>query len=323
MTPLRFDGQVAIVTGAAGGLGRAIATGLAQRGARILLNDYGGDTFGKGGTSARAEEAAQQLRTCGFEVVADATPVGSAENARAIAAAAIKAFGRIDILVNNAGIALPGLLTEFSDDEVETVFRTNLLGPYALLRAVWPHMRQQGYGRVLNVSSNSSFGIGGNAPYSTTKSGLLGLTLDAAIEGGPDGILVNAIMPIAFSRLIEQIPDPAFVDWFRRHFPAQKAADAVLYLLGRPSTSTGLIWAVGGGGSARVAYAEGRGWVDSDADADSIGLHLEAINDMQNATVLANQADSMGILRDLFRLDGRMQPGLSLDAVLGAGKRNQ
>ncbi len=320
MTPLQFDGQVAIVTGAGGGLGRAIACALAQRGARLLINDYGGDTFGKAGTPARAEQVAEQLRASGFEAVADATPVGTSDAARTIASAALKAFGRIDILVNNAGIALPGLLTDFSDDDVETVFRTNLLGPYALMRAVWPQMREQRYGRVLNVSSNSAFGIGGNAPYSTTKAGLLGLTMDAAIEGGPHGILVNAIMPTAFTRLIEQIPDPDFVNWFRQNFPAQKAANAVLYLLGRTSKSTGLIWAVGGGRSARVAFAEGQGRVDLDADPELIEDHLEAINDMSEAVFLNTQAESMAILRSLYLVGGRVQAGLSLDSVLGSSK---
>ena len=317
---LRFDGQVAIVTGAGGGLGRAIAAELASRGARVLVNDYGGDTFGKPGSTVRAEQVAEEFRALGWDAVASGISVGTAGAARDIASAALEAFGRIDILVNNAGIALPGLLTDFSDDDIETVFRTNLLGPYALVRAVWPYMREQRYGRVLNVSSNSAFGIGANAPYSTTKAGLLGLTMDAAIEGKPHGILVNAIMPTAYTRLIEQIPDAAFVQWFRQFFPAQKAANSALYLLSGASTLTGHIWAVGGGRAARVVFAEGRGWVDADADPAAIERHLAEINSMQEAVFLSAQAESMAILGGIFHADGRAQPGLGLESVIGASK---
>jgi NAD(P)-dependent dehydrogenase (short-subunit alcohol dehydrogenase family) len=320
MTDIRFDGQVAIVTGAGGGIGYAIARELAIRGARVLVNDYGGDTYGTAGTSARAEQVAAELRALGAEAVANGTAVGTAAAARAITDAALQAFGRIDMLVNNAGIALPGLITDYSDEQLDSIFHINLLGPYALVRAVWPVMREQGYGRILSTSSNAAFGIGANAAYGATKAGLLGLTLDAAIEGKPHGILVNAMMPTAMSRMIEQIPDATFVDWFRRHFPTAKVAAGILPLLARDSTVSGRIYAVGGGRLARVAFTEGKGWFAPDLTPERAAAHLAEIEDMTGAVVLDNQQQSMAQFTELFPFGDGGAPVLHQEAVIGAGK---
>ena len=321
MDAIHFDGQVAVVTGAGGGIGEAIARELAVRGAHVLVNDYGGDTSGAAGTAARAERVAAELRALGAQAAADGTPVGTPEAARAIVGAAMRTFGRLDMLVNNAGIALPGLMTDYSDAQIANAFRTNLLGPYALVRAAWPIMREQGYGRILNTSSNSAFGIGANAPYSATKAGLLGLTLDAAVEGKPHGILVNAVMPTAFTRMIEQIPDEHFVAWFRRHFPAAKVALGILPLLGRASSITGRIYAVGGGRLARVAFTEARGWVERDITPELAAAHFGDAEDMTGAAILDTQAESMMLFTEHFPFEGRAAPGLAQDAVVGAGKK--
>lgn len=300
MPALRFDHQVAIVTGAGGGIGLAIARELAARGARILVNDYGGDMYGRAGGSERAEQVAAELRGLGAEAVADGTPVGTFDAARAIVGAAMRAFGRIDMLVNNAGIALPGRITDYSERKLETVFRTNLFGPYALVREVWPVMCEQKYGRILGTASNAAFGIGANAPYATTKAGLVGLTLDAAIEGRPHGIHVNAMMPTALTRLIEGIPDADFVDWFRRHFPPQKVALGILPLLGRDSAVTGRIYALGGGRIARVAFTEARGWVEPNLTPELAAAHIAEIEDMTDAVVLDDQRQSMALFNQYF-----------------------
>lgn len=319
MSAVNFAGQVAIVTGAASGIGYAIARELALRGASLLVNDYGGDTYGSTGTSARAEQAAAEFRALGAQAVANGTPVGTAASAREIVAAAVAAFGRVDMLVNNAGIALPGLITDYSDEQLQGIFNTNLFGPYALVRAVWPIMREQGYGRILNTSSNSSFGIGANAPYSATKAGLLGLTLDAAIEGKPHGIHVNAMMPTALTRMIEQIPDANFVAWFRRHFPASKVAAGILPLLARDCSVTGRIYAVGGGRVARVAFTEAQGWVDTEITPESMAAHVAEIEDMRQAVVLDTQEQSMAMFTELFPYGGGV-PFLDQEAVVGSGK---
>ncbi len=322
MKTIRFDGQSAIVTGAGGGMGQAIAQALGERGARILVNDYGGDTYGGKPSNERAEAEATRLRGLGIEAVADGTPVGTAEAARSIVGQAMKAFGRVDILVNNAGIALPGLITDFSDEQLDNLMRTNFLGAYALVRAAWPIMREQHYGRILSTSSNSAFGIGANAPYSSTKAGLIGLTLDAAIEGKPHGIQVNAMMPTALTRMIEQIPDPNFVDWFRKHFPADKVAAGALSLLAKESAVTGRIYAIGGGRMARVAFAETLGWVDLDITPETAAAHVADIENMDKAIFLDTQEQSMMIFTDLFPYAEGAKPFLDQEAVVGSGSKD-
>jgi NAD(P)-dependent dehydrogenase (short-subunit alcohol dehydrogenase family) len=317
MSKFSFDGQVAIVTGAAGGIGQAIASELALRGARIVVNDYGGDTAGVGGSADRAEAAAAGIRSLGAEAVADCNPVGTTESARAIVDTAMRAFGRVDILVNNAGIALPGLITDHTDEQVDAVFRVNLFGPYALARTVWPVMREQGYGRILNTSSNSAFGLGANASYSTTKAGLIGLTLDSAIEGKPHGILVNAMMPVALSRMIEQIPSPDFVAWFRRYFPASKVARSIVPLLARECTTTGRIYVAGGGRLARVAFAEARGWVNPDITAELAAAHFGQAEDMTDAVILDDHFGSMNLLHESFPFEANA-PQLDQDTVVAS-----
>ena len=321
--PIRFDGQAAIVTGSGGGIGRAIALELAVRGAKVLVNDYGGDTYGHAGDSALADRVVAEIRTAGGVAVANATAVGTHAAARKIVAAAIEAFGHVDILANNAGVSLPGLITDFTDREVENHFRINLLGAYAMVRAIWPHLRAQGYGRILNTSSNAALGIGANAPYSTTKAGLIGLTLDAAIEGGPHHILVNAMMPAAYSRMIKQIPDPAFVDWFRNNLPAEKVGASAAYFLSSASSVTGRIIVMGGGRVARVAFAENRGIMDAGINAEKIHAQWPVIDDMGGCQIDDSNADAMAMYTDAFPFAGGGVPKLDQGAVVGAGKANQ
>lgn len=323
MQIIRFDGQAAIVTGAGGGIGRAIALELARRGAQVLVNDYGGDTYGHAGPAQRAETVAQEICTAGGQAMANGLAVGTPESARAIIAAALISFGRIDILVNNAGITLPGPITDSPDADVDNHFRVNLLGPYALMRAVWPTMRAQGYGRILNTTSNAALGIGFNAPYATTKAGLIGLTLDAAQEGKHCGICVNGFMPVAGTRMIDQIPDAHFVNWMRSHFPPEKVAAAMVYFLSRNSTITGHIISTGGGRVARVVFAEGAGIVDKQITAETLQLRVDEALNINSAALLEFQADEMARYYRDFSTADDPAPRLGHEAVIGAAAKAQ
>jgi len=323
MTAVEFDGQVAIVTGAAGSIGRAIAVELARRGANLLVNDYGGDSFGRGASDDRVKTVGAELRELGAKVVTSSTPVGTPAAARCIVKCALDAFGRIDMLANNAGITLPGLFTEPTDEQIEAHFRTNLLGPYALLREAWPVMQQQRYGRVLHTSSNAAMGIGANAPYATTKAGLIGLTCDTGVEGREQGIHVNAMMPTAYSRMIEQIPDSRYVQWFHRHFPPAKVAAAAVFLLSRNCRFSGQIFDIGGGRVARVAFATNAGWFDSDITAEKLGEQADALLEMKNPRTLDGQAGAMEFYTSIFPFEDGARASLDIGTVVGAGRSNR
>lgn len=288
-----FKGQVAIVTGAGGGMGRAYALELARWGASVIVNDYGGSVLGEqDGSAGPADAVAAEIIAAGGQAVASGVPVGSAANARAIVQAALDAFGRIDILVNNAGTGIAGPFTAHDDEAIERHYATNLIGGHHLIRAAWPHMAQQAYGRVLNISSNGALGVGGNAPYAAAKAGMLGLTLDAAIEGKPLGILVNAVMPTSYSRLIEQIPDPATVAWFRDNLKPEQVAAAMTWFLSRNCTATGRILLAGGGRLSSLIFAETGEIFDRAINADLVARNISTIFDEATLTPVHNQAEA-------------------------------
>lgn len=311
-----YRGQVAIVTGAAGGIGFAIARELASRGAAVLVNDSGTTVQGDGTDPERARLAAAAIQAAGGTAAADTTAVGTPDSARAMVANAVKTFGKVDILVNAAGVARPCGFAEASDDNLALELQTNLLGPYALMRAVWPGMSERGYGRILNLSSNAALGIGSNTSYATAKAGLIGLTLDAAAEGRSRGILVNALMPVAYSRMIEGIPDPAFVSWFRNFMPADKVAAAIAYFLSANSAVTGHILSSGGGRLARVVFAENEGILGADS-AESVAISLQVALDVGAITPIDSSAAELGRYTRAFPFDGGT-PQLAEETVVGS-----
>jgi NAD(P)-dependent dehydrogenase (short-subunit alcohol dehydrogenase family) len=167
---IHFDGQVAIVTGAGRGMGRTHALLLASRGACVVVNDYGGDPSTlHPGTIDAAQSVVDEITEAGGQAVADGTMIGTGAAAGAVVDHALDAFGRVDMLVNNAGGALIGDIDAFADDEIEGVLRTNLIGPYMLMRRVWPHLRAQSYGRIVNIMSSATLGIGNIAAYAAGK----------------------------------------------------------------------------------------------------------------------------------------------------------
>jgi NAD(P)-dependent dehydrogenase (short-subunit alcohol dehydrogenase family) len=300
---IRVDGDVAVVTGAGGGLGRAFALELASRGAAVLVNDYGGDTSGQPGSAQRSESVAAEIRALGGTALADSTAVGTAEAAAAIISRAERELGKVDILINNAGTSLPGRITDPTDAELERHFRINLFGPLTMMRAAWAPMRKRRYGRILNITSNAVLGFGGNTAYASSKAGVLGLTLDAAREGKPHGILVNGIMPVAYSRLIEQIPDASIVAWFRKHMDPRKVATAAAYFLSRECQLAGQLFSVGGGRLARVSIAESAGIVDAALDAEMVAARLPEALAVGKLEVLEGTNSELALYTRVFPFD--------------------
>ena len=253
MEGLRFDGRVAIVTGAGRGLGREYALMLAARGAKVVVNDFACAPDGSPAQENPADDVVREIEQAGGTAVASKNSV--TDNAAAIVDDAISAFGQLDILVNNAGISGGGWFAEIPPADWKRMIDTHLDGTVAMSRAAWPHLAKQGAGRIINSSSNASFGAPFTSHYSTAKSAMIGLTRSQAEEGAFAGITVNAIMPAAYTRLTAQIPDPVLRDYLAAHFQPQRVAAFVVWLL--TTGITGEIFSVGAGRAARVVLAEG------------------------------------------------------------------
>jgi NAD(P)-dependent dehydrogenase (short-subunit alcohol dehydrogenase family) len=291
---LDFQGRTAIVTGAGGGIGRATAQALAERGAGVVVNDPDGHA---------AETVAAALRSAGASAIAETSAVGSRASARAIVAACVAAFGQVDILVNNAGISRPSRFGEDTDEEIDQVIAVNLLGPYALMREVWPLMRGQGYGRILNTSSSAALGSGMSGAYAPTKAALIGLTREAAISGADLGIKVNALMPSAHTPLLDKHPDPAFREWMRRNFAPEQVAALTVWLVCEGNEVSGEIFTAGGGAVARVYFMRNAGYLDPSLTPEDVAGHFDQVIAPSGMRELASQADLQRIYFEAFPIE--------------------
>lgn len=279
---LSFDDQVAIVTGAGSGIGRAIAVELARRHARVVVNDL------NAGSAQRVE---REIQREGGQAVMETTPVASGRAAEQITECALQQFGRIDVLVNNAGISCPGDFADLDDQKIAQVLDVDLLGPYALMRAVWPCMRQQTYGRILNLCSSAALGSGISGPYAVAKAGLIGLTKEAGIAGESLGIKVNALLPTAYTSLITNHPDSKYREWLQQHFPAERVAAAAIYLISRDVHRSGELYAAGGGRVARIGFIEANGYFGAELTPETVREQFDTINDLKDGAILSRQID--------------------------------
>lgn len=252
MGRLRFDDRVAIVTGAGRGLGSEYALMLAARGAKVVVNDFACGPDGAPGGQNPADDVVREIEQAGGTAVA--APYSVTDQAAAIVDTAISAYGRLDILVNNAGISGGGWFAEIPPADWQRMIDTHLDGTVAVTRAAWPHLAKN-QGRIVNSSSNASFGAPFTSHYSTAKSAMIGFTRSLALEGEASNVAVNAIMPAAYTRLTAQIPDPVLRDYLAANFQPERVAAFVVWLL--TTDITGEIFSVGAGRAARVVLAEG------------------------------------------------------------------
>lgn len=298
---LRFDGRVALVTGAGGGLGREYALLLAARGAHVVVNDIGGQLDGTGADAGAAERVVGEIRSGGGSAVANRSSVTSVDGADEMVATAIDAFGSIDIVVNNAGIIRDRAFQNMSFEDQEAVLDVHLRGTFAVTRAAWPHMRERRYGRVLNTSSVSGLvGQFGQANYGAAKMGIAGLTRVLAIEGAARGIQVNAIAPSAATRMtIDVISEGAA----QALHPA-KVAPAVAWLLHEDCTVTGEIIAAGGGRVARYYIGQTRGAFRDSPTPESVRDDWERVVDLEEAIIPKTSSDELVILQEMLVASG-------------------
>ncbi len=203
-----LDGKVAIITGAGGGIGREHALAMAKEGAKIVVNDLGGTRDGAGGSDAAASKVAEEIKAGGGEAVPNFDSVSTVEGGENIFKAAVDAFGQADILVNNAGILRDKSFTKMSEDFWEPVIAVHLKGTYCCTLPMFKYLKERGGpGRIINTTSTSGlFGNFGQANYGAAKAGIAGLTRVLAIEGKKYGININAIAPVALTRMTEDLP---------------------------------------------------------------------------------------------------------------------
>ena len=250
---LRYDGKVALITGAGNGLGRSHALLLARRGARVVVNDLGGSATGGGQSSAAADKVVAEIKEAGGEAVAN---YDSVEAGGKIVQCALDTFGRIDIVVNNAGILRDTSFLKMTDADWELIQRVHVNGAYQVTHAAWPHLRDQKYGRILFTASAAGlYGNFGQANYSAAKLGLVGLGFTLAAEGKKYNIGVNTIAPIAGSRLTETILPKELIDALRPEY----VSPLVAWLAHDECQETGGIFEVGGGFFAKLRWERAAG----------------------------------------------------------------
>jgi len=253
---MRFDGKVAVVTGAGGALGRSYALALAQRGAQLVLNDAGRSSRGDGAAQDVALGVVAEVTALGGVAIANFESVAEPSGARRLVEQAMDAFGRVDVLINNAGVMRDRAFKNMNPDDFDAVVDVNLNGTAYVTRAAFPIMLGQGYGRiVMTTSASGLYGVFGAANYCAAKMGVVGLMNALRIEGERRGVLSNAIAPVAESRLTG-----GFIDATRlaRMSPAC-VTPMVVYLASGECTLSGEIFAAGGGYFSRIAVMEGRG----------------------------------------------------------------
>src|ERR1700712_1016123 len=270
---LRFDDRVAVITGAGRGLGRAYALLLASRGAKVVINDPGGDMQGAGADAGPAHDVGREIKAAGGEAVACTASVATPEGGKQITEAALDSYGRIDILIHNAGNVRRGSLKELSYEDFDAVLDVHLRGAFHVVRPAFPRMCKAGYGRVVLTSSIG--GLYGNhnvVNYSTAKAGLIGLGNVIALEGAAEGVKCNMIVPAAVTRMAEgldtsQYPpmDPALV------------APVVAYLVHESCAISGEMLISIAGRVARAYVAETPGVYQPSWSIEQVSEKLAAI----------------------------------------------
>jgi NAD(P)-dependent dehydrogenase (short-subunit alcohol dehydrogenase family) len=292
---VRFDGRVAVVTGAGGGLGRVYALELARRGAKVLVNDLGGSRDGTGtGSAEAADKVVEEIRASGGEALASYDTVSTPQGGEAIVEKALGAFGKVDILINNAGILRDKTLVNMEPEWWDKVMEVHLRGAYNVTRPALVRMREQAYGRiVMTTSSAGLYGNFGQANYAAAKMALVGFMNALKLEGAKYNVLVNAVAPMAATRLTQDVL-PA--ELFQRLKP-EFVAPLVLYLCSEQCKDSGRIYNAGAGYFNRAALVTGSGALLGDGrrvpTPEEILENWQAINSMEGAREFPNAAASM------------------------------
>ena len=281
---IRYDGQVAIVTGAGNGLGRSHALALASRGAKVVVNDLGGAVDGSGSSSEAALEVVRTIEAAGGEAIANGANVADLNQVDAMVAQTIEKWGRIDILVNNAGILRDKSFVKMTMEDFKLVVDVHLIGSANCTKAVWPLMREQGYGRVvMTTSSSGMYGNFGQSNYGAAKMAVVGLMNTLVLEGDKYDIKVNCLSPTAGTRML----DGLLTDEISAVLTVEAVTTGLLTLCDKDAPNRTILCA-GAGGYARTHIYETDGifLAPEDQTPENVRANMEAIENTDNQKML-------------------------------------
>ncbi|KAH8590532.1 multifunctional beta-oxidation protein-like protein [Bisporella sp. PMI_857] len=299
MSELRYDGQVVVVTGAGGGLGKAYAIFFGSRGASVVVNDLGGSFKGEGNSTKAADVVVDEIKAAGGKAVANYNSVTDGDK---IIETAIKTFGRIDVLINNAGILRDISFKNLTDKDWDLIIEVHVKGSYKCARAAWPYFRKQKYGRVINTASAAGlFGSFGQTNYSAAKLALVGFTETLAKEGAKYNIHANVIAPIAASRMTQTVMPPDILD----NLKPEWVVPLVAVLVHKDATENGSIFEAGGGHIAKLRWERASGLLLKADDSYTPGALLknwDQISNYEGAEHPTGPADFLGLLQKSLQL---------------------
>ncbi len=253
---ISFEGQVALVTGAGAGLGRAYALDLAKRGAKVVVNDLGGDPHGQGADAAPARKVCDEIKAAGGEATPNFDSVSSYDGGFNMVKTAIDTYGRLGIVICNAGILRDVAFHNMSEQDWDAVFAVHIKGSFTVLRAAWPVFRQQSYGRVvLTTSSSGIYGQFGQANYGAAKTAMIGLMNVLKQEGAKYNVNVNTVAPVAGTRLTQTVMPAEMVERLKPEF----VVPAVTWMVSKECQDSGIIIEAGAGNFNRASIVKGPG----------------------------------------------------------------
>ena len=295
MSQVSFENRTVIVTGAGNGLGKAYALELGSRGARVVVNDLGGAVDGSGSGNTPADEVVNEIIANGGEAVANYDSVATKEGGASIVQTAIDNFGTVDAVVNNAGILRDKSFAKMEEEDLNAIIDVHLKGTFFVCQPAFIQMKEQGYGRFVNVSSPSGlFGNFGQLNYGAAKMGIVGLTNVLAIEGAKYNIKANVIAPNAATRMTEEL----FGEDMSKLLTVDNITPLVVYLASEQCEVTHEIFSAGGGRFARIGISTDVGYFNASAKAEDIFANIGEIRDISNPIYPTSLADELPLFNE-------------------------
>ena len=294
MADVSFENRVVIVTGAGNGLGKAYALELGQRGAKVVVNDLGGAVDGSGSGNSPADDVVNEIIENGGEAVANYDSVATKDGGESIVQTAVDSFGTVDAVINNAGILRDKSFANMTEEEFSLIIEVHLKGTYFVTQPAFKIMKENNYGRIVNVASPSGlFGNFGQTNYGAAKMGIVGLTNVLAIEGAKYNIKVNVIAPTAYTRMTEAL----LGEEYGKLFSAELVTPMVTYLASEACEPTHEIFGVAAGRFARIGIITHEGYVNTEATAEDIASNIEEIRTITDGSYPLSNEDELMLIQ--------------------------